>query len=270
MGRQVRDAKLETRTARERLRPHKHPYWTVNIPNEIALGYRKRKASLPGKWLVRRYGGANGTGGGKYVISTLALADDHGEANGDTILSYAEAQAVAQEKVVPSSPITVREAITGYLAYVRSRGRPTKDTEQRANSLILPVLGDKRVEELTSEELRTCIADYAERPALIRPKANGKRKERAPLAGDREAIRRRQSSASRLLTILKAALNLAFNEGSVHSNLAWKRVKPYHGVDVARVRYLSVRRLNGSSTRATLNSGRWCAALSKRVRGMVS
>ena len=94
--------------------------------------------------------------------------------------------------------------------------------------MILPVLGDRLVEELTSDEIRKWFADYAESPGLIRAKANGERKER-PVEGD-EAIRRRHD-ANRLLTILKAALNLAFNEEKVQSDLAWKRVKPYKGVD---------------------------------------
>lgn len=240
MARQVRDSKLERKSNRKDLPARPKAYWTEIVPNEIMLGYRKRKAGLPGKWLVRRYGGANGRGGGKYTIATIALADDYADANGSTILSYGEAQARVQDNVLPGAPITVRAAMASYIEYLRSRGRPTKDPEQRANALILPVLGDKLVDDLTSDDIRKWIADYAERPALIRPKASGERKARPALNGDREAIRRRQSSANRLLTILKAALNLAFNEGRVNSNLAWARVKPYHGVDVARVRYLTV------------------------------
>lgn len=240
MARRVRDSKLERKSDRDRLRAGPKAYWTVIVPGKIMLGYRRRKASLPGQWLARRYVGSNGKGGGKYKVTTLAFADDYAAANGDTVLSYGEAQAKVQEKVIPAAPITVREAISNYIAYLRSEGKQTKDAEQRANALILPTLGDKLVAELESDDIRKWIADYAERPALIRPKKNGKRKERAPLGTDREAIRRRRASANRLLTIFKAAMNLAFDDERVDSNLAWKRVKPYLGVDIPRSAYLSV------------------------------
>ena len=239
MARQVRDSRLETKAARDRLRAGPKAYWTVIIPNQIMLGYRRGKASRPGKWLVRRYAGSNGRGGGKYRVTTIALADDHGDADASRILNYAQAQARAQDKIAPGAPITVRAAMASYIEYLRANGKATKDPEQRANAMILPALGDRLVEELTSDEIRKWFADYAERPGLIRAKANGERKERPPVEGD-EAIRRRQSSANRLLTILKAALNLAFNEEKVQSDLAWKRVKPYKGVDGARVRFLSL------------------------------
>lgn len=58
---------------------------------------------------------------------------------------------------------------------------------------------------------------------------------------DAEALRRRRSSANRVLNILKAALNHAYDEKLVTSNDAWgRRVKPFRAVDVARVRYLTV------------------------------
>jgi integrase len=47
-------------------------------------------------------------------------------------------------------------------------------------------------------------------------------------------------TANRTLTYLRAALNMAWREGHVPSNTAWARVKPFEGVTVARVRYLTV------------------------------
>jgi len=53
-------------------------------------------------------------------------------------------------------------------------------------------------------------------------------------------VRKRRSSANRVLTILKAALNLAFENGKVGSDAAWRKVKRFKGVDAARLRYLTV------------------------------
>ena len=54
-----------------------------------------------------------------------------------------------------------------------------------------------------------------------------------------EAVRRRRSSANRVLTILKAALNLAHQERKVSSDDAWRPVKAFREADAARIRYLN-------------------------------
>src|ERR1700732_2568580 len=58
-------------------------------------------------------------------------------------------------------------------------------------------------------------------------------------AGDPEAIRARRSTANRLLTILKAALNHAFREGKTASDEPWRKVKPFREADAAVIHYLS-------------------------------
>ena len=54
-------------------------------------------------------------------------------------------------------------------------------------------------------------------------------------------MRRRKSTANRVLTVLKAALNYCFDEKHCDSNDAWgRRLKPFKQVDGKRDRYLSV------------------------------
>jgi integrase len=55
---------------------------------------------------------------------------------------------------------------------------------------------------------------------------------------DPEAIRARRASANRTLTVLKAALNFAFQEERLASDVAWRRVKPFREVDVPVMRFL--------------------------------
>jgi hypothetical protein len=80
MPRQVRDAALETRTARGRLKVAHKPYYRLLAPG-LHLGYRKL-ASGPGTWIARRYIGA-----GAYATENLRtsgnliiVADDYDEA----------------------------------------------------------------------------------------------------------------------------------------------------------------------------------------------
>jgi integrase len=54
-----------------------------------------------------------------------------------------------------------------------------------------------------------------------------------------EAVRRRRSTANRVLTILKATLNHAHREGRCVSDDAWRTVRAFREADAARLRYLS-------------------------------
>lgn len=79
-------------------------------------------------------------------------------------------------------------------------------------------------------------------------------------------MRRRRASTNRVLAMLKAALNHAFDEGHVANRDAWgRKLKPFRDVEMARVRYLSIaeaqRLLNASDAdfrplvRAALETG---------------
>src|SRR5450759_5098738 len=92
MPRKVRDANLETRTARSRLKVAHKPYFRLIEPG-LHLGYRKL-ASGPGTWVVRRY-----SGDGRYSVKNLTtaddklvVADDFSEPNRNSILSFAQGQ----------------------------------------------------------------------------------------------------------------------------------------------------------------------------------
>ena len=54
-----------------------------------------------------------------------------------------------------------------------------------------------------------------------------------------EGVRRRRSTANRVLTILKGALNHAHREGKCASDDAWRTVRAFREADAARLRYLS-------------------------------
>src|SRR5215813_8714975 len=96
MPRKVRDASLETRTARSRLKARHKPYFRLIEPG-LHLGYRKL-TSRPGTWIARRY---NGEGG--YAVENLrtpdgalVLADDYQDADGERVFSFAQAQRAAR------------------------------------------------------------------------------------------------------------------------------------------------------------------------------
>ncbi|HEY4408040.1 MAG TPA: site-specific integrase, partial [Xanthobacteraceae bacterium] len=79
MARTIRDANLESRTARSRLKARGKPYYRTIEPG-LHLGYRK-PISGSGKWVVRHY-----VGGQAYEVETIAPADDNADADGVAIL----------------------------------------------------------------------------------------------------------------------------------------------------------------------------------------
>ena len=237
----VKHAKLESRTSRSRLKRGRQPHWQALMPGRVHLGYQCWKGDQEGRWILRRYIGNN-----KYRSVTLGRADDAAAADGEHVLTFEQAEAKARAMVAAPNGgkvvnLTVRQAMGRYIDYKRSQGQPVNDLMGRSNTHILPALGDLVVAELTAEQLRRWLATMAAAPAQSRPKAGKPQFKPTPTPTAPEAVRARRASANRVLTMLKAALNHAFDEEHVPSRDAWgRRLKPFEKVEVARVHYLSV------------------------------
>jgi integrase len=242
MARKVRDTNLETRTARSRLAAARKPYYRLIEPG-LHLGYRKL-TSGPGTWVVRRYGGE-----GSYAVKNLTthdgkpiVADDYSAADGHSVLSFGQAQEAAKvlRPAQPSGPYTVADAVEDYLKFLGSEGRsPTglRDARYRARAFI-GTLGHERISDLTTPQLRRWRDHLVAAAPRLRTRKGEAQKHRNVQGED--ARRARRASVNRTWTILRGALNHAFREGKVESDLAWRKVKPFKNVDAARLRYLTV------------------------------
>src|ERR1700688_3555004 len=112
MARTVKDANLDSRPARSRLKARGKPYWRGLEPG-LHLGYR-RPATGAGKWLARHY-----IGDQKYEVETIGVADDFSDPDGVAILSFHQAQTLARSRMVArahtaagkTKPLTVGDAI---------------------------------------------------------------------------------------------------------------------------------------------------------------
>lgn len=257
MPRTVRNPKIDTRTARAKLKPRREPYWTAITPG-CALGYRRGKTG--GTWIARRYDAKTTP---KLRHCSLGAADDALDPDAAAAFSFAQAQekarawfsqqALAARGRGPNNHglYTVGDALDDYLRKLTHEGKASaRGSHYCADALIRPELGKIELPELTAERLRRFLRDLADTPARLRSKTGAKPRFReAPDTA--EATRARRSSANRTWSVLRAALNLAFAEGKIESDTAWRRVKPFQGADAARVRYLSVeeaqRLINASS-----------------------
>ena len=83
------------------------------------------------------------------------------------------------------------------------------------------MLGAIRLEALTAAHIRGWHEALAKAPARLRT-GRGATTQRVREARDEEAKRARRSTANRVLTIVKAALNHAHRAGLVPSDDAWR------------------------------------------------
>jgi integrase len=249
MPRKSRDERLDTRTPRLKLAPRREPYWR-NIQEGRAIGYRRLPGGKAGTWIARHY---DPTETPPRRTHPLGSADDYDDADGAHTLNFAQAQDHARRWFFElgrgggrvAKPITVKKAMTDYIAdYTARGGKAVRDTNAVISAHILPKLGERLVPNLTAAVIKDWHRGLATSPARIRtstktPKAKTPTPKvpKADLSGD--ALRARRATANRVLTVLKAALNHAFAEGTVASDDAWRRVKPFPKVDAAVIRYLS-------------------------------
>jgi integrase len=242
MARTVRDANLETRTARHRLPIRSEPYWR-GLEKGFALGYRRRDKG--GTWLARRR-----QADGSYIERRIGTTDDLQDADGIAILDYGQAQRAARQwwksetrreegHDTRTEPFTVADAIADYLKTLERRGgKSVYHTCRAAETHILPALGSLHVAKLTAKRIENWHHSLAEKAPLARSKP-GRKPNHRKFDRSADGIRKRRATANRILTVLKAALNHAWRAGHLTSDDAWRRVGPFKAVETARVRYLS-------------------------------
>ncbi len=211
----TKDARIDTPTARARLRPRREPYWH-KVQSSGYIGFRR--SATGGTWIARwttpertkeynSLGALNGIEAKHQFDHALRLAQEWFGTRG----------------AKPAGPYTVKDAVD---AYVRDRRihtteRTAKDAEQRLYKHLVPVLGGTRLDKLTMK----AMGDWLE----------GMVKE----SDDADAVRRSRDSANRVLSYAKAALNLAWRRDLIGSDRAWRRVRAFRDVGDARKVFLS-------------------------------
>jgi integrase len=207
----------------------------------LHLGYRKALSGT-GKWVARHY-----IGDQKYEVETLPAADDFSDADGVEILSFQQAQALARSRMVKrahaaagkTGPLTVKDAIESYIQFLENNRKSGGEARYAADAFILPEFGAVEIDALTTDQIRDWHVKVSKTPARIRTKPGEPQKFKDDTS-DPESPRRRKSTANRILTVLKGALNRAWRDGKVTSDSAWRRVEPFEGVESARVHYLQM------------------------------
>ena len=194
MARRPRAARLETRTARLKLKVRKKPYDFTSISAGIQLGYRRCKGA--GRWVVKV-----ADGHGSYWTKRVAYADDHEDTDDEHILTWWQAQdkarALARGKDAGGRPATVAEALADYEADLIARSASPANA-RRVRTLLPSTMLAKPVALLAARELKHL------RDGLVAKGA-------------------RPSSVNRDFKGFKAALNLAAaHDPRITNGVAWR------------------------------------------------
>jgi integrase len=242
MARTVKDANLATRAARANLPSRKRPYYRL-ILQGLHLGYYR--GARTGSWSARRFIGA-----GRYEETKVGTADDVADADGVAVLSFGQAQEKARAWFATRAladagfeaslaPYTVSDALDDYERdYIRRGGKAVDRLRHSINAHIRPAFGSIGTEKLSRAKIEGWLETLAGTPARLRSRTGEAPRYRAP-DDSTDGIRRRRESANRVFTVLKAALNLAYQHGKARSKAAWASVKPYRDVGASKSRYLN-------------------------------
>ena len=182
----------------------------------------------------------------------LGAADDARDPDGITAFSFAQAQEAARAffaqkgrelaghtEPQPGGPYTVKMAVDAYFTARERRGsKSVRKDRYQAEARIIAQLGAVDASKLTAKRIRDWHQAAASAAKLVRTKKAAKQQTRAFDSKDPEEVRKRRATANRVLTILKAALNHAFQEGRIPVDEPWRRVKPFREVDTPVVHFL--------------------------------
>jgi len=219
------------------LKPRQWAYWRALEPG-LHIGYYKSREGT-GSW-VRRCRDPETK---RYRQEPLGIADDNSDPDGVEILNFAQAVRKAREERAARAQAgyTVAIAMDDYLDALEADGRSPdalRDARYRDRAFIRPKLGGLELSKLTTDRLQRWRNDLATAPPRLRTREGEPQKHRDPSGED--GARQRRATANRIWTTLRAALNHAFHADKIDSDKAWRKVKPFRGVERARLHYLKL------------------------------
>jgi integrase len=201
--------RIDTPTARAKLTPRRDPFW-LKLDAGRYLGFRRG----PDTWIAKRHVRPGSTA--PYDYRSLG-----------TQRSFSAAKAAAETWFATlEDGVATHYAIEALIAdYVASRRLDKGGRSAHEAELLLASVKEKfkgrEVSEITTGEFKRW------RDALV------------PHDADEESKRRAKATANKYWSALRAALSLAYRDGKVARDDAWRRLAPFKDVGRAREFYPS-------------------------------
>lgn len=228
---------LTTVSARTALRPRRNPYWQ-KLTTGCFVGFRKMTASSSGVWWARYIE----SGTNKMSHRSLGSFEElPANKRFDAAKAEAEAWFIHIGKGGMSTPKTIRDVCDHYVENIAEhRGQAAAiDARKRFDGYVLNI---DSFAALELNKLTPAIVQAWRQRLAKMPLTHGVRgRTRAETIADQNkpAKLRTPSTLNRDITPFRAALNLAFRDGWVTSDFAWKsKLAPIVSADKQRDLYL--------------------------------
>jgi integrase len=205
---------FDTLAKRKKLKSRKPPYWE-RIRIGQFLGYRRNQKFEGSTWLVRI---------GKQWTTLGHEADMGYETALDKALEWLQLRG---EIEVEDINFTLEMAIDDY-----QRELAVDKGEEKA------LVSTRRLKNKLSDKLLALPVRDLKKAQIVRWR------DRLVNTEDPNKTRASKDTANRILTILKAALNKAYENQRVPSDRAWKTVKPFEKVGKARTLFLTEKQVS--------------------------
>jgi len=217
--------RIDTVAARDKLKPRREAYWQ-RVRKGCFVGYRKMTASGGGTWLARARDEVDRT---KQLFKPLGEFGD--------LADHLRFDAASKAAVVwfdhlgrggASRAATVADACSRYVQHLRATKseRAARDAETRFQNYVVnhARLAATELQKLTPMQLEAWRKSLREQPTR---------------SGGRRGERRSDSTLNRDMTCFRAALNLAYLDGLLTTDYAWRsKLRPIKNADQRRELYL--------------------------------
>ncbi len=218
-------ARIDTVASREKLKPRREPYWQ-RVRRGCFIGYRKMTASGHGFWLARARDEENGAKQLFNPLGEFAGLADHLRFDAASKAALAWFDHLGRGGAARKS--TVADACTRYVRQLRATKpeRAAKDAEARLKNYVLSnaKLAATELTKLTPAQLESWRESLRDRPTR---------------SGGRRGEQRSDSTLNRDMTSFRAALNLAYLDGLLTTDFAWRsKLRPIKNADQRRELYL--------------------------------
>lgn len=217
--------RIDTVASREKLKPRRGPYWH-RVTKGCYIGYRKMTTSGHGSWLARARDEEAGVQQLYKPLGEFLELADH--LRFDAAAKAAQAWFDHLGRGGTARAATVAEACTRYVRHLRATksDRAAMDAETRFRNYVLnrATLAATELPKLTPAHLESWRKSLRDLPTR---------------SGGRRGERRSDSTLNRDMTCFRAALNLAYLDGLLTTDFAWRsKLRPIKNADQRRELYL--------------------------------
>lgn len=217
--------RIDTVASRDKLKPRRESYWQ-RVRKGCFIGYRKMTASGHGTWMARARDEDDGTKQLFKPLGEFADLPDHLRFDAATKAALAWFDHLGRGGTAVTS--TVADACSRYVRHLTATKteRAAKDAEARFKNYVLnnAKLATTELPKLTPAQLEAWRKSLRDLPTR---------------SGGNRGKQRSDSTLNRDMTCFRAALNLAYLDGLLTTDYAWRsKLRPIKNADQRRELYL--------------------------------